>query len=61
MMASSDAVKKVDVARYYVEFSLAGVRCTSESSHLTLVEVERLAAELLAIGALTIHIKRSQS
>jgi hypothetical protein len=61
MMATSGEAKRADQGRYYVEFSLVGVRCTSESSHLTLAEVERLAAELLAIGAVTIHIKRSQS
>lgn len=56
---SASSPKPVE-GRYYVEFSLAGVRCTSESSRLTLAEVEVLSAELLVIGAASIHIKKTQ-
>lgn len=46
---------------YYVEFSLAGVWCTSQGSNLLLTVAEALAKELLAAGAANIQIKRSGS
>jgi hypothetical protein len=58
---NSGAPSKPAVGQYYIEFSLAEIRCTSESSHLTADQVEALARELLAIGAVHIHIKRTQS